>query len=94
MCFIPQQKGSCLLSGVYVNDERGNHPPHVETRVKDRKRYLTLWAPGFQPLRLEVSDGKLVYSQLSVSSGVNLLRSNSSTAYNAGDKHVSTLNLG
>ena len=47
--FIPQQKGPCLLSGVYVNDEGGNHPPHVETRVKDRKRYLTLWARGFQP---------------------------------------------
>ena len=43
---------------------------------------------------LEVSDGKPVYSKLSISSGVNLLRSNSSTAYNAGDKHVSTLNLG
>ena len=40
--FIPQQKGPCLLSGVYVNDKRGNHPPHVETRVKDRKRVTLL----------------------------------------------------
>ena len=47
--FIPQQKGPCLLSGVFVNEERGNHPPHVETRVKDRKRYLTFWVRGFQP---------------------------------------------
>ena len=84
--FIPQQKGPCLLSGVYVNYKRGNHSPHhVETRVKDRKRYLTL---------LEVSDGKPVYTKLSVNSGVNLLKSNSSTANNACDKHVSTLNLG
>ena len=82
-----------MLSGVYVNDERGNHPPYVEIRVKDRKRYPTLWARGFQPLLLEVSDGKLVYSKLSISSGVDLLRNNSSTAYNAGDKNVSTLNL-
>ena len=47
--FAAKQKGPCLLSGVNVNDERGNHPPHVETRVKDCKRYLTLWARGFQP---------------------------------------------
>ena len=33
-----------LISGVNVNDERGNHPPHIETRVKYRKRYLTLRA--------------------------------------------------
>ena len=45
---------------------------------------------GFQPWRLEVSDGKPVYTKLSVSSGVNLLRSNScSSAYNACDKLVS-----
>ena len=95
MFFIPQQKGPCLLSGVYVNYERGNHPPHlVETRVKDCKRYLSLRARGFQPWRLEVSDGEPVYTKLSVSSGVNLLRSNSSTACSAGDKHASTLNLG
>ena len=87
-----------MLSGVYVNYERENHPPHppyhAETRVKDRKGYLTLWARGFQSSRLEVSDGKPVYTKLSTSSGVSLLRSNSSTAYNACDKHVSTLNLG
>ena len=47
--FIPQQKGPCLLSGVYVNDERENHPPHVETRVKDCKRYLNFWVRDIQP---------------------------------------------
>ena len=79
-----------MLSGVYVNYERGDHPPHyVETRVKNRKRYLTVG--GFQPWRLEVSDGKPVYSKLSIISGVKFLRRNSSTAYNAGDKHVSTV---
>ena len=44
LAFAAKQKGPCLLSGVNVNDERGNHPPHVETRVKYRKRYLTLRA--------------------------------------------------
>ena len=42
--FAAKQKGPCLLSGVNVNDERGNYPPHVETRVKYSKRYLTLRA--------------------------------------------------
>ena len=51
--FIPQQRGPCLLSGVYVNDKTGNHPPHVETRVKDRERYVTLWARGFQKFPTE-----------------------------------------
>ena len=44
LAFAAKQKGPCLLSGVNVNDERGNHPTHVETRVKYRKRYLTLQA--------------------------------------------------
>ena len=44
LAFAAKQKGPCLLSGVNVYDERGNHPPHVETRVKYRKRYLTLRA--------------------------------------------------
>ena len=47
--FYTAPERSCLLSGVNVNDERGNHPPDVETHVEDRKRYLTLWARGFQP---------------------------------------------
>ena len=47
--FYTATESPCLLSGVYVNEERGNHPPHVETRVKDRKRSLTLWVRGFQP---------------------------------------------
>ena len=58
-------------------------------------RLLTLWIRGVQPQRLDVSDGKPVYSKLSISSGVNVLRSITvGTAYNASDKHVSTLNLG
>ena len=46
--FTQQQKVPCLLSGVNVNGERENHPPQVETRVKDRKRYVTLLARGSQ----------------------------------------------
>ena len=92
---MPQQKGPCLLSGVYVNYERGNHSPHhVETRFKTANVTLLCGLVVFRRKRLEVSDGKPVYTKLSVSSGVNLLRSNSSTANNACDKHVSTLNLG
>ena len=43
--------------------------------------------------RLEVCEGKPVNTKLSISSGVNLLLSCSSTTYNGDDKHVSTLNL-
>ena len=67
--------------------------PTLKLELKTTKVSLLCGIVVFSCARWEVSDGKLVYTKFSISSGVNLLQSYCSMTYNADDKQVTTLHL-